>query len=154
MITAIFPTDLPDPRSLLRRTDFFEGERAGRLRQLLGGHPSLPVAEAVLAELCVEKRRGGAEHDRHALLEQDRAVDIAHLIHVSDEVMKIQRPLNASDSRSVTSVSAAMGLKINDLLAHGIGLWRAFRLTRFAAIEYGDDRIGPSVCLSRCSQRS
>jgi hypothetical protein len=30
----------------------------------------------------------------------------------------------------------------------GIGLWRAFRLTRFAAaIEYGDDRIGPSACL-------
>ena len=30
-------------------------ELTGRLRQLLGGQPSLPVAEAVLAELCVEK---------------------------------------------------------------------------------------------------
>ena len=35
----------------MRRPDFFEGERAGRLRQLLGGQPSLQVAEAVLAEL-------------------------------------------------------------------------------------------------------
>ena len=54
---------------------------------------------------------------RHGLLEQDRAVDIAHLIHASDEVRQDPTALECERFRSITSVSPAMGLTINDLLA-------------------------------------
>ena len=67
----------------MRRPDFFEGERAGRLRQLLGGQPSLQVA----LPNCEWKKEAWRRQTRPSrLLEQDRAVDIAHLIHASDEV--------------------------------------------------------------------